>query len=66
MTKRWDAQLDAVSWVLRYDNGFFADNARIGLARFAHDPATNMARGASAAGCGTSSHIVQVIASTVR
>jgi cysteine-rich repeat protein len=37
-TLRWDAQLDAVSFLLRYDNGFFADNLRIGLARFAHDP----------------------------
>ncbi len=36
---RWDAQLDAVAWILRYDDGFFADNTRVGLARFAHDPA---------------------------
>jgi cysteine-rich repeat protein len=38
VTTRWDAQLDAVSWILRYDQGFFARNARIGLTRFAHDP----------------------------
>src|SRR5262245_34248517 len=38
VTKRWDAQLDAVSWILRYDQGFFGQNARIGLTRFAHDP----------------------------
>jgi cysteine-rich repeat protein len=38
-TTRWDAQLDALHYLLRYDDGFFADNARIGLTRFAHDPA---------------------------
>jgi cysteine-rich repeat protein len=38
MTTRWDAALDAASWILRYGDGFFANNARIGLARFAHDP----------------------------
>jgi cysteine-rich repeat protein len=37
-TTRWDAELDAASWILRYQGGFFADNARIGLSRFAHDP----------------------------
>jgi cysteine-rich repeat protein len=37
-TTRWDAALDAASWILRYGNGFFANNARIGLSRFAHDP----------------------------
>lgn len=35
---RWDAQLDAVRWILRYDDGFFAENTRLGLSRFAHDP----------------------------
>ena len=40
-TTRWIAQLDAVGWILRYDNGFFADNTRIALARFAHDPHTD-------------------------
>lgn len=38
VTKRWDAQLDAASWILRYDDGFFANNTRLALARFAHDP----------------------------
>jgi len=38
MTTRWDAALDATSWILRYGSGFFANNARIGLSRFAHDP----------------------------
>ena len=38
VSKRWDAQLDAASWILRYDDGFFAENTRLGLARFAHDP----------------------------
>jgi hypothetical protein len=38
LSTRWDAQLDATSWILRYDDGFFANNARLGLARFAHDP----------------------------
>ena len=37
-TTRWDAQLDALHYLLRYDDGFFADNARVGLTRFAHDP----------------------------
>jgi Mg-chelatase subunit ChlD len=37
-TTRWGAELDAASWILRYQDGFFADNARIGLTRFAHDP----------------------------
>jgi len=35
---RWDAQLDAASWILRYDDGFFANNTRLALTRFAHDP----------------------------
>lgn len=35
---RWDAQLDAARWILRYDGGFFADHTRLALARFAHDP----------------------------
>lgn len=38
VTTRWGAELDAASWILRYQQGFFADNARIGLTRFAHDP----------------------------
>jgi cysteine-rich repeat protein len=38
VTTRWDAALDAASWILRYGDGFFANNARIGLSRFAHDP----------------------------
>jgi cysteine-rich repeat protein len=38
VTTRWIAELDAASWILRYDQGFFADNARIGLTRFGHDP----------------------------
>lgn len=38
VTTRWDAELDAASWILRYDDGFFANNTRIGLTRFAHDP----------------------------
>lgn len=37
-TTRWIAELDAASWILRYDRGFFADHARIALSRFAHDP----------------------------
>src|SRR6478735_8619494 len=37
-TTRWGAELDAATWILRYQDGFFADNARIGLTRFAHDP----------------------------
>lgn len=37
---RWDAELDAASWILRYDHGFFANNARIALTRFGHDPDT--------------------------
>jgi MYXO-CTERM domain-containing protein len=37
-TTRWDAEVDAASWILRYGAGFFADNARIALTRFAHDP----------------------------
>jgi cysteine-rich repeat protein len=41
LNTRWDAQLDATSWILRYDEGFFANNARLGLARFAHDPRVN-------------------------
>ena len=41
-TTRWIAQLDALHYLLRYDDGFFADNARIGLARFAHDPMTEL------------------------
>jgi hypothetical protein len=41
-SKRWDAQLDAASWILRYDDGFFANNTRLGLARFAHDPLVAM------------------------
>ncbi|MDH5670541.1 MAG: VWA domain-containing protein [Myxococcales bacterium] len=42
LSTRWDAQLDATAWILRYDGGFFSDNARIGLARFAHDPHLDM------------------------
>jgi cysteine-rich repeat protein len=38
MTTRWDAELEAARWILRYDRGFFANNTRIGLSRFAHDP----------------------------
>jgi cysteine-rich repeat protein len=38
VTTRWGAELDATSWILRYGSGFFADNARIALTRFAHDP----------------------------
>ena len=37
-TTRWGAELDAATWILRYQDGFFADNTRIGLTRFAHDP----------------------------
>ena len=37
-TTRWDAALDAAGWILGYRKGFFADNARVGLTRFAHDP----------------------------
>src|SRR4051812_37760254 len=37
-TTRWGAELDAAGWILSYRNGFFADNARVGLTRFAHDP----------------------------
>ena len=48
VTKRWDAQLDAVAWILHYSNGFFSDNARLGLSRFAHDPDV-MAPGSSLA-----------------
>jgi cysteine-rich repeat protein len=39
-TTRWTAELDAADWILRYDRGFFADNTRIGLSRFGHDPDT--------------------------
>ena len=38
VTTRWDAELEAARWILRYDGGFFANNTRIGLSRFAHDP----------------------------
>ncbi|HET8934142.1 MAG TPA: VWA domain-containing protein [Polyangiales bacterium] len=38
MTTRWDAELEAARWILRYDRGFFANNTRIALSRFAHDP----------------------------
>ena len=38
LVTRWGAELDAASWILRYDNGFFANNARIALSRFGHDP----------------------------
>jgi cysteine-rich repeat protein len=38
LTTRWDASLEATRWILRYDRGFFANNTRIGLSRFAHDP----------------------------
>lgn len=38
VTTRWDAALDATGWILKYSGGFFANNARIGLSRFAHDP----------------------------
>jgi cysteine-rich repeat protein len=37
-TTRWEAQLDAVAFILHHDDGFFADSLRLGLARFAHDP----------------------------
>jgi cysteine-rich repeat protein len=37
-TTRWLAALDAVGEILRYDHGFFANNTRLALARFAHDP----------------------------
>ncbi|MEY4513711.1 MAG: hypothetical protein RLZZ450_5833 [Pseudomonadota bacterium] len=37
-TTRWGAELDAAGFILRYREGFFADNARIGLTRFAGDP----------------------------
>ena len=33
VTTRWDAELTAASWILRYDQGFFANNTRIGLTR---------------------------------
>ena len=33
-------KLDAATWILRYDKGFFADNTRIALTRFGHDPDT--------------------------
>ncbi|MET0390506.1 MAG: VWA domain-containing protein [Polyangiales bacterium] len=38
VSTRWTAELDAANWILRYDKGFFADNTRIALSRFAHDP----------------------------
>ena len=38
LVTRWGAELDAASWILRYDGGFFANNARIALTRFGHDP----------------------------
>ena len=38
LVTRWGAELDAASWILRYDSGFFANNARIALSRFGHDP----------------------------
>lgn len=38
VTTRWDASLEAARWILHYDRGFFANNTRIGLSRFAHDP----------------------------
>lgn len=38
VTTRWDAALDAASFILQYDEGLFARNARVGLTRFAHDP----------------------------
>jgi cysteine-rich repeat protein len=38
VTTRWGAELDAASWILRYQQGFFANNSRIALTRFAHDP----------------------------
>jgi cysteine-rich repeat protein len=41
-TTRWLAELDAVSEILRYDKGFFANNTRLALARFAHDPMVQM------------------------
>jgi MYXO-CTERM domain-containing protein len=37
-TTRWLAELEAATWILRYDHGFFADNTRIALSRFGHDP----------------------------
>ena len=38
LTTRWDAELEATRWILHYGHGFFANNARIALTRFAHDP----------------------------
>jgi cysteine-rich repeat protein len=40
VTTRWLAELDAATWILRYDRGFFANNTRIALTRFGHDPDT--------------------------
>lgn len=40
VTTRWLAELDAATWILRYDMGFFANNTRIALTRFGHDPDT--------------------------
>jgi len=42
MSTRWDAELEATRWILHYGNGFFANNARIALTRFAHDPDLSM------------------------
>lgn len=35
---RWDAQLEAVRWLVGYDGGVFASEMRLALARFGHDP----------------------------
>ena len=42
ITTRWLAELDAVAQILHYDHDFFSDNARLALARFAHDPFVGM------------------------
>jgi cysteine-rich repeat protein len=42
MMTRWGAELEATRWILHYGGGFFANNARIGLTRFAHDPDLTM------------------------
>lgn len=42
VTTRWLAELDAVREILKYDRGLFADNTRLALGRFAHDPMVDM------------------------
>lgn len=42
VTTRWLAELDAVAQILHYDHDFFSNNSRLALARFAHDPHTDM------------------------